>query len=118
MCARSWLVSSSRAGRGSLGFAFHGLEFCPGRSPYAAEAAVVGSVAGIAVSGLFSLARGGATGFRTGFPTAAPDDAFHIRAGIRRPPWIDCWTFVVIGRAVNVLTPLGDVAVHIVESPA
>src|SRR5262245_41228463 len=87
-------------------------QLCWSDPPHAAEPAKIGRKARIGVAGSFSLAGCGPALISTGFPTAAADDSLHVLPGIRRSRRIRARAFLVVGGAINVFTPFGNVAVH------
>src|SRR5438034_2573098 len=84
----------------------------------AAEAAEIGVKAGVGIAGPFGLAKAGAAHGETRFPGTAAQDALDIFPRTSWAAGIRYRTRLVVGRTVDVLAPLGDVAVEIVKAPA
>src|SRR5947209_3452715 len=81
-----------------------------GHFSHAAEANGVRRQARVAEAGVFAEPIGGAQAVGGGFPRPAAEDVF---ASLGRAAWVLVGAFTIVVFAVDILAPLGHVAVHV-----
>src|SRR5580658_4032447 len=101
----------------AFGIGLQLLQFGRGNSAHAAKAAEIGVEASVRVTRALALAISSTAHVRAGFPGTSAHDAFDILARAGRPMRIEGRAFLIITRTIDIIAPLRNVSIHVIESP-